>query len=266
MTDSQKRTALITGASAGIGLAFAEQFGHSGFNLVLVARRADKLTEIAARLNSQHGIRVDTLAIDLASTEAVPSIMAQLDELGLAIDVLVNNAGYAITDEFAVADWSSHAAMLEVMLVGYTRLCHALVPQMKQRGYGRIINVSSLSAFIPPNAGSLYAAIKTYVVDLSVSLDLELRPYGIHCTAVCPGFTYSEFHDVMKVRRFVSGTPSLLWMTAAEVAREGYEAVMAGKLVLINGRINRFIALLYRLMPRALGYALQRKTKTWPTD
>jgi short-subunit dehydrogenase len=258
--------ALITGASAGIGRAFADQFAQHGFNLVLVARREDKLKEIAEDLSSKHGVKAEVLPVDLSTNDAVPDIMAELDQRELRVDVLVNNAGYAILDDFGDASWTDHATMLEVMLIGYTRLCHALIPQMKQRGYGRIINVSSLSAFIPPNAGSLYGGIKSYVVDLSVALDLELRPHGIHCTAVCPGFTYTEFHDVMRVRNFLSSLPRFVWMSADDVAREGYEAVMAGKLVIINGWINRLIALIYNLMPKPMRYGLQRNAKKWTAD
>jgi len=261
-----EKTALITGASAGIGHAFAEQFAQHGFNLVLVARREDKLKEIAASISKVHGVKAETLPVDLSTQDAVPEIMAELDKRGLTVDVLVNNAGYAILDDFSEASWADHATMLEVMLIGYTRLCHAIIPPMKQRGYGRIINVSSLSAFIPPNAGSLYGGIKSYIVDLSIALDLELRPHGIHCTAVCPGFTYTEFHDVMQVRNFLSSIPSFVWMSADAVAREGYEAVMAGKLVVINGRINRLIAMVYNLMPKPIRYGLQRNAKKWTAD
>jgi len=149
------------------------------------------------------------------------------------------------------------------MLTGYTRLCYLVAPSMKERGYGRIINVSSLAAFLPSTSGSLYTAIKSYVLHLSTALDLELRPFGIHCTAVCPGFTYSEFHDTMKVRQAVSRYPGFMWMKAGRVAQEGYEAVMKGKPVVINGIVNRLIAGVAAAIPRYLTHRIQRLRHPW---
>jgi len=259
------RHALITGASAGIGLAFAREFSRNGFSLVLVARREDKLRAIGDELERDLGIAVVPLAVDLGDEDAAETTVGILAERGIEIDALVNNAGFGVNQGFLEADWSEHARSLEVMLVGYTRLCYLLARGMKERGYGRIVNVASLAAFLPATAGSLYSAIKSYVVHLSTAIDLDLRPFGIHCTAVCPGFTLSEFHDVMNVRQEVTKYPNLMWMTAEQVARQGYAAVMKGKPIIINGWLNRLIDLLTGLAPRAFLHQIQRRAKPWET-
>jgi len=263
MDTSNSRYALITGASSGIGLAFAEEFARNRFNLILVARRREKLRAIGSELQQKYRIQVVMICADLNKADALESIQQRIAECNLTIDALVNNAGFGTNRNFLEADWSEHNRSLTVMLTGYTRLCYLLAPSMKARGYGRIINVSSLAAFLPPTAGSLYTAIKSYVLHMSAALDLELRPFGIHCTAVCPGFTYSEFHDVMKVRQAVSKYPGFMWMDAERVAREGYKAVMKGKPVVINGIVNSLIAGVAAVIPRYLARRIQRLSHPW---
>jgi len=266
MNNKDKKTALITGASSGIGLAFAKEFARHGFNLVLVARREEKLKAIGAELERIHGVGVVSFAVDLSHADAVETITRLLAEEEIRIDALVNDAGFGINQGFPDADWPEHARSLEVMLTGYTRLCYSLAGPMREQSYGRIVNVASLAAFLPPSAGSLYSAIKSYIVHLSVALDLELRPFGVYCTAVCPGFTTSEFHDVMNVRKTVDKFPGLLWMTAEKVAHQGYDAVMKGKPVIINGWLNKLIAIAAGLIPRTLLYRILRHGKSWETD
>ena len=263
-TDNQ-RHALITGASAGIGLAFAREFARHGFNLVLVARRRERLEAIGAELKQKYEIHVATIGADLSNGDAAETIVRQLKEKEIRISALVNNAGFGVNEGFLDADWCAHARSLEVMLVGYTRLCYSLAGAMKEQSYGRIINIASLAAFLPSTPGSLYSAIKSYVVHLSTALDLELRPFGVHCTAVCPGFTFSEFHDVMNVRKAVGRYPSVMWMTAEQVAHQGYRAVMKGKPIIINGWLNRLVARAIALTPRSLLHRLQRGGKPWET-
>lgn len=260
------RCAVITGASAGIGLAFAKEFARNGFNIVLVARRQEKLLSIAKELENSFNIGVLPLPVDLSQTNSSETITVLLAEKSIKVDALVNNAGFGINQGFLEANWSTHEATLAVMLTGYTRLCYLLAKGMKERHYGRIINIASLAAFLPATSGSLYTAIKSYVLNFTTALDLELRPFGIHCTAVCPGFTMSEFHDVMKVRKSVSRYPGLMWMSADTVARQGYAAVMKGKPIVINGWLNKLVALAFNLLPRAFLHRRQRNVKPWPID
>ncbi|MBI4886741.1 MAG: SDR family oxidoreductase [Acidobacteria bacterium] len=255
------RTALITGASAGIGAAFAEVFAAEGFDLVVTARREDRLRALAGRLEARYGARVHVEVADLSEPDAPERLCASLAARGIAIDALVNNAGYGIPGAYLASDWPRQAALLQVMVVAVAELTHRLLPGMVERRYGRVINVASLAALVPPPAGhTLYAASKAFVVRFSEALAGEVRPAGVHVTALCPGFTRSEFHDVTGTRATVGRLPGWLWMDAATVAREGFDAVMAGTPVYVTGRINRVIALLARHLPQKILIALGHRT------
>ncbi len=199
----ERRTALVTGASAGIGAALARVFAEHGFDAVLVARRREHLEELAAELESACGVRARALPADLSDPAAPRRISDTLREEGVDVDVLVNNAGYALREGFCESSWEDHAAFLQVMGISVAELCHRFLPGMKERGYGRIVNVSSLAVFAPEVAGSLYRAVKAFVVSLSEALAMELEGTGIHVTALCPGFTVTEFHDVAGTRNQV---------------------------------------------------------------
>ena len=254
--DGQGRTALITGASAGIGKAFAERFADRGFDLVLVARRADRLEELAEGLRSRHGRTVHVIAADLADPATPQRIFDQLAADSVTLDALVNNAGYGVLDTFTQTPWSQQADSIQVMVTSVAHLCHLFLPGMVERGYGRIVNVASLAAYSPEVPGNLYGAIKIFVVRMTRSLQLELVGSGVNVTALCPGFTHSEFHDVVGNRSAVSRLPKLLWMDAETVAHQGYDAVMKGRTVAVNGLVNWLLALGFSLMPERLIDAL----------
>lgn len=257
----ERRTALITGASSGIGEAFADVFAAEGFDLVITARREDRLRALAARLERRHGGRVHVIVADLAERDAPGRLCSELAGRGLTIDVLVNNAGYGIPGAYLASEWARHAALLQVMVIALAELTHRLLPAMIERGYGRVINVASLAALVPAPAGhTLYAACKAFVVKFSESLANEVRRSGVHVTALCPGFTLSEFHDVTGTRDTVRQLPSWLWMDAPTVARQGFDAVMAGTPVHVTGRVNGAIALLARYLPQRLLVAVGRRT------
>ncbi len=255
-----RRRALITGASSGIGEAFADVFAAEGFDLVLVARREDRLRQVAERLHQQHGVHAEVIVSDLSAPTAGKALCDALEARGLTVDVLVNNAGYGVPGQFLASPWERHQAMLQVMVVALSELTHRLLPGMIARGYGRVINVASLAGLVPAPAGhTLYAASKALVIRFSEALSNEVRSHGVHVTAVCPGCTLSEFHDVTGTRDSVSKLPSWMWMDAPTVARQGYQAVMAGTPIYINGRVNRTIALLCRYLPMGLIAAAGRK-------
>ena len=263
------RTALVTGGSSGIGEAFAELLAAEGFDLIVTARREERLMALADRLRRQHGVGVAVILEDLSERDAPARLCGEMVRRGLTVDVLVNNAGYGVPGTLIASPWERQAALLQVMVVAPAELTHRLLPDMVARGYGRIINVASLAALVPAPAGhTLYAACKSFVVKFSESLAGEVTRSGVHVTALCPGFTQSEFHDVTGTRAKVRELPSWLWMNAADVAREGFDAVMAGRPAHVTGRVNRAIATLARYTPQSLLVALGRRTarryrKTW---
>jgi short-subunit dehydrogenase len=251
------RCALVTGASAGIGRAFAEALARRGANLVLTARRADRLEVLAADLKSRYAIRTDVIVADLAAQTAAQQIHAELGARGIAIDMLVNNAGYGVPGAFNQQPWSMHADFIQVLMTTPVELAYRLLPAMQQRAYGRIINVASLAGHVPGSAGhTLYGASKAFMIKFSQSLALENRTRGVNVCALCPGFTYSEFHDVTGARALVSRMPKWMWMDADVVAEQGIDAVERGDIVYVNGRINRAIKAFTQLLPDRLALAL----------
>jgi uncharacterized protein len=252
------RTALVTGASAGIGSSFARHLAGEGLDLLLVARRADRLGALADELRTSHGVRVEVLAIDLTDPDAPARIVDFADERGLDVDVLVNNAGMSSSGAFADATWPALAGELQLMVTAVTELTHRVIPGMKARGWGRIINLSSLAAFAPPGESLLYSGIKGYVLAASQSMDMELKPAGIHVTALCPGFTHTEFHDVMGTRQAASKVPRLLWQQPDDVVREAWAAVNRGKPICIPGAVNKVLANLTRPIPYSAQYWIGR--------
>ncbi len=252
------RTALITGASAGIGKAFAEVFARNGFNVILTGRREDRLHALAGKLVERHGINATVIPADIAVPSAPQEIFDRAAELGLQIDALVNNAGYGLHHTFTQTTWEQQRDFIQVLVTAVAHMTHLCLPGMIERGYGRIINIASVAGLAPSAAGhTLYGASKSFVIKFTESLHLEARETGVHVTAVCPGFTVMEFHDVIGNRAQVSKLPSVMWLDAATVAEQGFEASMAGKAIIINGRFNRFLTSLIKVIPRswALGLA-----------
>ncbi len=255
------RTALVTGASAGIGKAFADVLAERGYGLVLTARRADRLEAVAADLRARHGVPVAVVVADLADPAAPATLVAAIAALGLQVDVLVNNAGYGVPGRYAATAWAQQRDFLQVLVTAVAELTHRLLPGMIARRFGRVLNVASLAALVPAAPGhTLYAASKAFLVKFSEALAGECAAEGVHVTAVCPGFTYSEFHDVTGTRAQVSAMPRWMWSDARDVALEGYAAVMAGTPVAVTGRVNRVIAFGAKHLPAAVANAAVRKS------
>jgi uncharacterized protein len=268
MNEGHGKTALVTGASSGIGKAFAELLAEKGYALVLTARRRDRLDELAAALRRRHDIETHTIVADLAEPDASSRIAAELQQRQLTIDFLVNNAGYGVPGSYVNVAWPDHARFMQVMVTAVLDLTYRLVPAMLERGWGRIINVASVAGMVPAPAGhTLYGASKAFLIRFSEALSAEGAPNGVHVTAVCPGFTLSEFHDVTGTRDKMNNMPAMLWLDAASVAREGYDAVMHGQSVVVNGWIYRLLVWLTGALPRSLsrwvsGSAGRRYRKT----
>lgn len=247
--------ALITGASSGIGAAIAHEYARRGVPLILTARRRDRLDLLAAELRPQ--VAVETVAADLADPAAPAALSEELQRRGLPVAHLVNNAGYGVPGRFLSSDWKTHADFLQVMVTAVADLTHRFLPAMEANGYGRILNVASLAALTPSSAGhTLYGAAKAFVIRFSESLAQETKPRGVHVTALCPGMTFTEFHDVNGMRSRVSKLPRWLWLDADTVARLGVDAVERGDLRCITGGANRVIARVSKYLPDAVARAL----------
>ncbi len=248
-----RRTALVTGASAGIGLALAREFAAHDFDLVLVARREERLQAVSHELGERFHVEARVLVADLADPAAPARIFEECRGGGRQVDALVNNAGYGLGGRFLDSTWEQHARFSQVMVTAVTELTYRFLPGMIERQYGRIINVASLAGLVPAPAGhTLYAASKAFLIKFSQSVGLEARRDNVHVTALCPGFTHTEFHDVSGTRALVDGLPAFMWMDADSVARDGYAAVMRGDLVRVPGRVNRALALFARSLPEWL--------------
>lgn len=243
-----KRTMLITGASAGLGAALAREYAERGWDLILLARREDRLTALAAELNAAHATQSRVIAADLFSETAVPDLISDLGDM--QIDGLINNAGYGHPGTFLASDWDDHRRFNHLMSVIPVELTRALLPGMVERGFGRVMQVASLAGHMPGSKGhTLYAAVKSYLIKFSESLNAEMQGTGVHVSALCPGFVLTEFHDVNGTREGINSLPGFMVMDADVCAKLAAEALEANKAVFISGQINRFLARLNRWAP-----------------
>ncbi len=239
--DGLQRRALITGASAGLGVEFAEQLAARKVDLLLVARRKEKLEAVAADLRARHGVDVAIFPADLADRDAPRRIFEFSQDSNLDIDWLVNNAGSAGPNLLEEPEWAPQAAFLELMMLSVTQMCHWFVPPMKARNFGRVVNVASFAGRIARPAGAHYGPSKAYLIALSEELALMLKGTNVHVTALCPGFTHTDFHTSAGLDEMKSHLPGFIWYDATTVVREGLEAVEKGRPILVSGRIYRWL-------------------------
>ncbi len=241
------RTALVTGASSGIGASIARLLAAAGTDLVMVARRAERLAEKAAQLRGEHKIAVETLQADLTKPDELAAVEARLADPARPVELLVNNAGAGAAGEFERLSVDSAESLIRLNVLALVRLTHAGLPGMLARRHGGILNVSSMAGFAPSPRVSTYAATKAFVTLFSESLHVEVRDRGVHVTALCPGFTRSEFHTG---RTDVSGLPRFAWLNSDEVARAGLAAVAAGRALSVPGAQYKVAAQLTKIAPR----------------
>ncbi|MDO8861471.1 SDR family oxidoreductase [Haliea sp. E1-2-M8] len=250
---TRKRTALVTGASAGLGAEFARQLAAADYNLVLVARRRDKLEALAADLQQQYGCEVLIEAADLADPGAPRALFDSLAARDVAVDFLVNNAGVAGSDLLTDRDWADHQAFFQLMMLAVAELCHLFIPGMRERGFGRVINVASVAGRIPRVGGCNYGPSKAYLVALSEDLAVTLHGSGVKVCALCPGYTHTDFHSTAGLQDMKDAMPRFLWYDAKVVVREGLQAVEKGKPVYLSGRLYRWLDPLFQsLLTRRL--------------
>lgn len=257
MTQQRRPLALITGASSGIGLELARLHAARGGDLVVVARRRERLEALAAELASAHGVQVHAVPLDLSKPESAAQVSAEVDARRLEVDYLINNAGFGGHGYFHERDWSSDRAMITVNVLTLTELTRWLLPGMLRRGSGRILNVASVAGFVPGPFQAVYYATKAYVISLTQALASELAGTGVTATVLCPGVTDTEFArvaDVEEVRAFTGPVAD-----PVSVASYGYEAMLAGKVIAVPGLGNKVAAhIVPRILPRRMVTRLSR--------
>ncbi|MGA9659625.1 MAG: SDR family oxidoreductase [Asticcacaulis sp.] len=247
------RTFVITGASSGIGAQFARSYARRGINLVLVARRLDRLEALGAELTTQHGIRVTSLDADLSDRAQVVALPQRLVELNIRPDGLINNAGYSLAHTFAKTTTQQQIDFIEVCVTAPTYLAHTFLPHMLAQNYGRIINVSSMVAFSPGAAGhTLYPAAKAYMLKFSRSLAAEVADKGVFVTALCPGSTESEFQQANGMTTVLDKNPARFVQSAQSVVDAAIRANEKGREVIITGLFNKIAVAAMTLLPDPL--------------
>jgi hypothetical protein len=254
---SHRPLALITGASAGIGAAFARAYAARGYDLALVARRADRLEALGAELSAAHGIEAFAIPADLAAFEAQAPVLAAVAARGRVVDALVNNAGFSIAQSFTGVPWERQREFLMTLVVSACGLAYGVIPGMVERRRGSIVNVGSLAAFAPGVAGhSLYPGAKSLSVKWSQALAAELKGTGVRVTVTCPGFTLTEFAEANGTKQVMDEAPRRLFQTAEQVAATTLRANDRGQVVVVPGLHNKLAAAVLRYTPEPLLIAI----------
>ncbi len=241
-----KKTALISGASSGLGAEFARQLAGAGMDLVLVARRRERLESLAAELRDDCGVTVTVLVADMTDPDAPAWLLAETQARELQIDYLINNAGSEGPDLVKVRDWPRHGAYQQLMMTSVAAMCHEFIPGMLERGFGRIVNVASVAGRVTVGGDYTYGPTKAYLIALSKGLASAFREKGVYVMALCPGFTHTEFHMSDRLTATKAATPKFIWYDADVVIREGLAALEKGKDEYTSGRLYRFVVPIVR--------------------
>jgi uncharacterized protein len=249
-------TAVVTGATAGIGAAFARQLAAAGYRLVLVARDEPRLASVAADLDRAYGREVSTLAADLSTPDGCAKVEARLSG---GVDLLVNNAGMSLNRSFLRTSIEDEERLLALNVRAVLRLTHAALPPMVAQGRGAVVNVSSVSSFGAVMPGSTYPASKTWVTSFSEAMALAVRRYGVRVMALCPGYTRTEFHQRAGID--MSKAPAWLWLSAADVVRAALRDLDRGKMVSVPDWRYKTAAFGMRHAPRRLFHRVARDTR-----
>jgi hypothetical protein len=253
MATRSGKTALVTGASVGIGRDLAELFARAGHDLVLVARNRGQLEDLAAKLRREHGVEAHVMSKDLSMPGAGQEIFDQVEAAGLSVEFLVNNAGFGTNGPFIDADVTAQLAMIQVNIAALTHLTRLFLPEMLKRRSGRIMNLASVASFVPGPWMAVYYATKAYVLSFSEALATELRGTGVTVTVVCPGPTATEFGSRAGFTTTKLMTNS---MNSMRVAQIGYAAMMRGRRAVVTGWTNKILAFLPRFTPRFFAAAV----------
>jgi short-subunit dehydrogenase len=259
MIGSKNSYALITGASSGMGYDYAKLFAKDGKNIVVLARSRDKLEELKADLEKQHGTKVMVLVKDLSDPKAPQEVLSELERAGISIDVLVNNAGFAVYGNFSESDWQKEAEMLQVNVIALTHLTKLFLPKMMDRNSGSILNVSSVAGWGPMPRWSVYAATKAFVLSFSEALAREVKGSGVKVTCFCPTVTQTLFFKRSNSENCLAYKRRMLLMDSETAAKQGYRALAKGKTCVIAGLTSSLMVFfLGRFAPRGVGIRMNQ--------
>lgn len=250
-----RRSALITGASSGIGAAFARRLAQEGYDLLLVARREDRLKSLAEDLSALFGIQAEVVVADLSVDADIERLVQRIEQTP-QLAMLINNAGFSVVEDFSEIPLDYHLAQLKVHIEASVRLIYAALPVMKARGAGDIINVASIGAYLGMPRVANYTGTKAFLMNFSDGLALEVKKDNIRVQALCPGFTYTEIFESGGVtEKSLSRLPSFIWMSADEVVQQSLLGLKHGKRIVVPGYWNRVYNILQRIRPT--GYVIQ---------
>jgi short-subunit dehydrogenase len=244
---SDRRTALVTGATAGIGLSFARQLAEAGYHLVVVSRTRERLEKLAAELREKYGVEVEVMVADLGVREDLAPVEARLADRSRPVDLLVNNAGLGLKHPFLENSIEEEQYLLDVLATAVLRLTHAALGSMVERGEGSVVNVSSVAGYLPRGT---YSAAKAYVTALSQWADLTYRDRGVHVMALLPGFTRTEFHERMDVTQ--ESAPSWLWLDVDDLVAEALRDLAKGKRISVPSKRYKALAAFAKYTPPSL--------------
>ena len=252
-------TALVTGASAGIGADIARELAKRGQGVTLAARREERLRDLAAELERDHGVRAEVAAADLSEPSGRSKLVEDLAQRGLTVEVLVNNAGFGTAGQFQDIDQEAERRMVRTNVDAVHELCSVYVPEMARRGRGAVLNVASTAGFQPLPRQATYAATKAFVLTFSEVLHSDLRGTGVSVTALCPGPVRTEFVEVAKVEAAAEAAPEFMWMSSEDTAKAGVDGLAKGKRVVVPGAFNRVGAISGQHAPRSVLLAIARR-------
>jgi uncharacterized protein len=242
--------ALVTGASSGIGKEIAKVLAEHGANLVLTARRKERLEDLAKQLRDAHGIEARVVTSDLTDPGAAARLFEETEGAGLAVDILVNNAGFGSWESFLDVPWDVYQRVIQVNMTALTELTFRFLPGMRERGHGHVMNVASMGAYLPCPNFAVYAATKAYVRNLTEAVDYEVKSSGVRCIAVCPGGTKTEFLET--ANQDLKAGAELFMMSAERCARIAVKKMLRGRRTVVTGFMNVLSVLLLRWLPRCL--------------
>jgi short-subunit dehydrogenase len=254
-----RQTALITGATAGIGNAFARRLAADGYDLVIVARDAERLTKTAGELTERHGVTVAPLPADLSTEDGIASVEARLADGSAPVDLLVNNAGFSLPRPFLRSVLADEERMLQVNVHAVMRLTRTVLPAMVSRRHGSVLNVSSVAGFGVTMPGATYGATKAWVTSFSQSMDAGVRRFGVRVMALCPGYTKTEFHQRQGID--ITKLPGWMWLSADEVVDTGLRDLRRGKTVSVPNWKYKTAVFGLKHLPRALTTRVSRDTR-----